>query len=149
MRRKLGKRLAGIHGLLDSLGAYMLFANESNVLHYLHPSGLLTTEDAEAFAAAAAEADVDLLLGSTDDESRAFLPPDQTASTTGAQHRVYVYAAAAQHGAAEGAGSQMRRNAEHFSGALRRRWWARTWRWRTRYGCGCMITAGRHSERRV
>ncbi|KAH9168286.1 hypothetical protein EDB89DRAFT_2231941 [Lactarius sanguifluus] len=45
-------------------------------------SGLLTTEDAEAFAAAAA-ADVDLLLGSADDESRAFLPPDRTASTTG------------------------------------------------------------------
>ncbi|KAH9033685.1 hypothetical protein EDB83DRAFT_2525376 [Lactarius deliciosus] len=47
-------------------------------------SGLLTTEDAEVFAAAAA-ADVDLLL-SWADESRAFLPPDRTASTTGARN---------------------------------------------------------------
>ncbi|KAH9020869.1 hypothetical protein EDB85DRAFT_2278623 [Lactarius pseudohatsudake] len=44
----------------------------------------LTTEDAEAFAAATA-ADVVLLLSSAD-ESRAFLPPDRTASTTGARN---------------------------------------------------------------
>ncbi|KAH9032618.1 hypothetical protein EDB84DRAFT_1578506 [Lactarius hengduanensis] len=68
MRRKLGKRLAGIRGLLDRLGAC-----------------LLTTDDAEAFAAAAA-VDMCLLSGSADDESLAFLPPDRTASTTGARN---------------------------------------------------------------
>ncbi|KAH8993378.1 hypothetical protein EDB92DRAFT_1944530 [Lactarius akahatsu] len=47
-------------------------------------SDLLTTEDAEAFAAAAA-ADVDLPLSSAD-ESRALLPPDRTASNQRAQH---------------------------------------------------------------
>ncbi|KAH9014671.1 hypothetical protein EDB85DRAFT_2157284 [Lactarius pseudohatsudake] len=46
---------------------------------------LLTTDDAEAFAAAAA-VDVCLLSGSADDESLAFLPPDRTASTTGARN---------------------------------------------------------------
>ncbi|KAH9024843.1 hypothetical protein EDB84DRAFT_1506028 [Lactarius hengduanensis] len=84
MRRKLGKRLAGIVGLLDTLGAYMLSANEQVTPEpsrlelflpaVLHPSpsvtrkpdsltvqrpalpspitsGLLITEDAEAFAA--------------------------------------------------------------------------------------------------
>ncbi|KAH9016723.1 hypothetical protein EDB84DRAFT_1581934 [Lactarius hengduanensis] len=116
MRRKLGKRLAGIVGLLDRLGAYMLSANEQvapkpRLELFLpavrHPSpsvtrkpdsltvqrpalpspitsGHLITEDAEASAGAAA-ADVDLLLGSADDESRAFHPPDRTASTTGAR----------------------------------------------------------------
>ncbi len=46
-------------------------------------SGLLTTEDAEA-AAAAAVADV-LLLGSADESDGPFLPPDRTPSTTGAR----------------------------------------------------------------
>ncbi|KAH9026710.1 hypothetical protein EDB83DRAFT_2678798 [Lactarius deliciosus] len=118
MRRKLGKRIASIRGLLDRLGAYMLSANEQVAPEpsslelflpaVLHPSssvarkhdpltvqrpalpspitsGLLTTEDVEVFAAAAA-ADMDLLPGLADDESRAFLPPDRTASTTGARN---------------------------------------------------------------
>ncbi|KAH9026694.1 hypothetical protein EDB83DRAFT_2678787 [Lactarius deliciosus] len=48
-------------------------------------SDFLTTDDAEAFAAAAA-AEVDLLLGSADGEFRTFLPPDRTASTTGVRN---------------------------------------------------------------
>ncbi|KAH9028887.1 hypothetical protein EDB85DRAFT_2291086 [Lactarius pseudohatsudake] len=40
-------------------------------------SGLLNTEDVEAFVAADA-ADADLLLGPTDESDRLFLPPDRT-----------------------------------------------------------------------
>ncbi|KAH9031023.1 hypothetical protein EDB85DRAFT_2146368 [Lactarius pseudohatsudake] len=66
-------------------------------------SGLLTTEDAEASAAAAA-ADVDLLLGSAD-ESTTFLPSriERTRHCTAG-------------GAGGAASRQLRRNMEHFSG---------------------------------
>ncbi|KAH9059508.1 hypothetical protein EDB87DRAFT_761048 [Lactarius vividus] len=88
-------------------------------------SSLLTTEDTEASAAA----DVDLLLGSAD-ESAAFLPPDRTPSTIGARNTGGDAASASamlQNSTAlqeelatqlaQMAG-QLRRNAEHFSGAL-------------------------------
>ncbi|KAH9041494.1 hypothetical protein EDB83DRAFT_2677579 [Lactarius deliciosus] len=88
-------------------------------------SSLLTTEDTEASAAA----DVDLLLGSAD-ESAAFLPPDRTPSTIGARDTggdAASSSALLQNSTAlqeelaaqlvQMAG-QLRRNAEHFSGAL-------------------------------
>ncbi|KAH8995208.1 hypothetical protein EDB86DRAFT_1181058 [Lactarius hatsudake] len=59
-------------------------ARQAGRLYPIRQRGLLTTEDAETFAAAA-RADVDLLLSSAD-ESRAFLPPDRTASTTGTRN---------------------------------------------------------------
>ncbi|KAH9170935.1 hypothetical protein EDB89DRAFT_1975207, partial [Lactarius sanguifluus] len=72
----------------------------------------------------AAAADLDLLLGSADDESCAFLPPDRTPSTTGARNSrgdaglasaLLQEELAAQ--LAQMAG-QLQRNAEHFSGTL-------------------------------
>ena len=85
-------------------------------------SGLLTTEDAEASAAAAA-ADVDLLLGSADESDCTFLPPDRTPSagdaasaSTQLQHSTALQEDLAAQ-LAQMAG-QLRRNAEHFSGAL-------------------------------
>ncbi|KAI9437610.1 hypothetical protein H4582DRAFT_1815361 [Lactarius indigo] len=89
-------------------------------------SSLLTDDDAEG-SASAATADVDLLLGSTD-ESDALLPPP---STTGGTRNTGADAASAsallQNSTAlqeelatqlaQMAG-QLRRNAEHFSGAL-------------------------------
>ncbi|KAI9450306.1 hypothetical protein BJY52DRAFT_1303286 [Lactarius psammicola] len=94
-------------------------------------TGLLTTEDAETSAAAvAAAADVDLLLGSADESDSLFLPPpDRTPSTTGTRTGGDAASASAllQHSTAlqeeltaqlaQMAG-QLRRNAEHFSGAL-------------------------------
>ncbi|KAH9174073.1 hypothetical protein EDB89DRAFT_2228355 [Lactarius sanguifluus] len=95
--------LEDIHGLLDRLGACVLSVNESlsflpcRARPHASPksrsadgstpctivkSGLLNTEDVEASVAAAA-ADVDPLLGSTDESDRPFLPPDRTPSTTG------------------------------------------------------------------
>ncbi len=85
-------------------------------------SSLLTTEDAEASAAAAA-ADVDLLLGSADESDCTFLPPDRTPSGGDAasasallQHSTALQEELAAQ-LAQMAG-QLRRNAEHFSGAL-------------------------------
>jgi len=89
-----------------------------------HVTSSLLTEDAEASAvAAAAAADVDLLLGSTDESDGPFLPPDRTPSGGDAASA----SALLQHGTAlqeelaaqlaQMAG-QLRRNAEHFSGAL-------------------------------
>ncbi|KAH9161881.1 hypothetical protein EDB89DRAFT_2080213 [Lactarius sanguifluus] len=77
-------------------------------------SGVLTTEDAEASAAAAA-ADVDLLRGSAD-EPGTFLPPDRTPSTTGGRTMSDAASASAvlQKELAHVVG-QLRRNAEHFS----------------------------------
>jgi hypothetical protein len=85
-------------------------------------SGLLTTEDAEASAAAAA-ADVDLLLGSADESDGPFLPPDRMPSGGDAasasallQHSTALQEELAEQ-LAQMAG-QLRRNAEHFSSAL-------------------------------
>ncbi len=87
-------------------------------------SGLLTTQDAEASeAAAAAVADVDLLLGSADESDGTFLPPDRTPSGGDAASApaLLQYSTALQEELAmqlvQMAG-QLRRNAEHFSGAL-------------------------------
>ncbi|KAH9019087.1 hypothetical protein EDB85DRAFT_1873377 [Lactarius pseudohatsudake] len=90
-------------------------------------SSLLTTETEDTEASAAA--DVDLLLGSAD-ESAAFLPPDRTPSTIGARDTggdAASSSALLQNSTAlqeelaaqlvQMAG-QLRRNAEHFSGAL-------------------------------
>ncbi|KAH9024736.1 hypothetical protein EDB85DRAFT_2292482 [Lactarius pseudohatsudake] len=103
MRRKLGKRLAGIGGLLDMLGAYVLSANEQvapepsrlelflpAVLHTSpsvtrKPDSLTVQRPHYLHPSPAAAADVDLLLSSAN-ESRAFLPPDRTASTTSARN---------------------------------------------------------------
>ncbi|KAH9022900.1 hypothetical protein EDB85DRAFT_2185258 [Lactarius pseudohatsudake] len=90
-------------------------------------SRLLNTEDVEAPVAAA---DADLLLGSTDESVRPFLPPDRTPSTTGThstggdtasepvllQRRTSLQVELAVQ-PAQMAG-QLRRNAEHVSGAL-------------------------------
>ncbi|KAI9444086.1 hypothetical protein H4582DRAFT_1057837 [Lactarius indigo] len=88
-------------------------------------SSLLTTEDAEASTAV----DVDLLLGSAD-ESGAFLPPNRTPSTIGVRNTGGDAASSAallqnstalqEELAAQLAqmAGQLRRNAEHFSGAL-------------------------------
>ncbi|KAH9174111.1 hypothetical protein EDB89DRAFT_1954936 [Lactarius sanguifluus] len=81
-------------------------------------SGVLTTEDAEASAAAAA-ADVNLLRDSADVPGT-FLPPDRTPSTTGGRtmgdaasaSEVLQEELAAQLAHVAG---QLRRNAEHFS----------------------------------
>ena len=72
---------------------------------------------------AAAAANIDLLLGSADESDDSFLPPDRTPSTGDAASS----SALLQHGTAlqeelaaqlaQMAG-QLRRNAEHFSGAL-------------------------------
>ena len=89
-------------------------------------SGFLTTDDAEASAPEnAAAADVDLLLGSADESDGPFLPPlDRTPSVGDGSSSS---SALPQHGTAlqeelaaqlaQMAG-QLRRNAEHFSGAL-------------------------------
>ncbi|KAH9166954.1 hypothetical protein EDB89DRAFT_173338 [Lactarius sanguifluus] len=92
-------------------------------------SGLLNTEDVEASVAAAA-ADADVLLGLTDESGRPFLPPDRTPSTAGAHNTggdTASESALLQHSTAlqeelewqpaQMAG-QLRRNAEHVSGAL-------------------------------
>ncbi|KAH9174129.1 hypothetical protein EDB89DRAFT_2068119 [Lactarius sanguifluus] len=81
-------------------------------------SGVLTTEGAEASAAAAA-ADVDLLLSSAD-EPGTFLPPDRTPSTTGGRTMGDAASASAvlqEELAAQLAHmvGQLRRNAGHFS----------------------------------
>ena len=90
-------------------------------------SSLLTTteEDAEASTTAA---DVDLLLGSTDDSDGPFLQPDRTtptgtrsssgdASTTLLQQNSTALQEELAAQLVQMA-SQLRRNAEHFSGAL-------------------------------
>ncbi|KAH9026695.1 hypothetical protein EDB83DRAFT_1924489 [Lactarius deliciosus] len=102
-------------------------------------SGLLTTEDAEAFAAAAA-ADVDLPLGSADDESRTFLLPDRTASTTGMrntgndadsasallQHKTALQKELADSCGGTRSTSLVRWGRTRGGCAPRRRWWVRT-----------------------
>ncbi|KAH9174050.1 hypothetical protein EDB89DRAFT_2228344 [Lactarius sanguifluus] len=100
------------------------FAQSSHVT-----SGLLNTEDVEVSVAAAA-ADADLLLGSTDKSDRPFLPPDRTPSTAGTRDTggdTASESALLQHStalqvelAAQPAqmAGQLRRNAEHVSGAL-------------------------------
>ncbi|KAH9170878.1 hypothetical protein EDB89DRAFT_2230336 [Lactarius sanguifluus] len=73
-------------------------------------SGLLTTEDAAAFAAAVVD-----LLGSTNDESRAILLRPDGVHDRRAQHDdAESTSALLQHNTA----LQKERNAEHFSGAL-------------------------------
>ena len=87
-------------------------------------SGLLTTEDPETSAAGtAAVADVDMLLGSLDESDGPLLPPDRTPSggdaafaSTLPQHSTALQEQLAAQ-LAQMAG-QLRRNAEHFSGAL-------------------------------
>ncbi|KAH8993511.1 hypothetical protein EDB92DRAFT_2113825 [Lactarius akahatsu] len=92
-------------------------------------SGRLSTDDVEASVAADA-ADADLLLGSTDESDRPFLPPDRTPFTTGThntegdtasepvllQRRTALWVELAAQ-SVQMAG-QLRRNAEHVSGAL-------------------------------
>ncbi|KAH9009495.1 hypothetical protein EDB85DRAFT_2282928 [Lactarius pseudohatsudake] len=94
-----------------------------------------------------------LLLGSSDDESRAFLPPDRTASTTGARNTgndaeftfaLLRYNTAPQKELAARCGGTRSTSLARWVRARgccapRRRW----------CGCGCTVTAGRHSERRV
>ncbi|KAH9026554.1 hypothetical protein EDB84DRAFT_1579764 [Lactarius hengduanensis] len=127
MRRKLGKRLTDIRGLLDRLGACMLSVNESRSFTVPRPSPSPKTRSANGPTTSTAlprhvtspYPDVDLLLGSAD-ESRAFLPPDRTPSTTSARNTVGDAGPAPallQKELAHLAG-QVRRNAEHFSGAL-------------------------------
>ncbi|KAH9166956.1 hypothetical protein EDB89DRAFT_2232634 [Lactarius sanguifluus] len=96
MPRKLGKRLADIRGLLDRLDASMLSVNE-RVTPEPSPSRTVPSyrvapvpirhpkPDLPTASAAAAAADVDLLLGSADDPGT-FLPPDRTLSTTGGRN---------------------------------------------------------------
>ncbi|KAH9059028.1 hypothetical protein EDB87DRAFT_1625043 [Lactarius vividus] len=116
---KLGKRLAGIRELLDSLGACMLSDNEvapepSRLelflpAHNLHPSRQVSSplrmwrpsqpQLRRTWTCSSARPTTSPAL---------FLPPDRTATTTGARNT----------GGRQGAGGQMRRNAEHFSGAL-------------------------------
>lgn len=151
---KLGKRLADIRGLLDSLDAFMLSVNERvapepsplepflptvprpspsaalksdlPAVQRLAPpsyvtSSLLTNEDAEASVAVA---DVSLLLGPADESDGPFLSPDRTPSATGdaaSASAMLQHSTALQEELAtqlvQMAG-QLRRNAEHFSGAL-------------------------------
>ncbi|KAH9008095.1 hypothetical protein EDB84DRAFT_1598823 [Lactarius hengduanensis] len=138
MLRKLVNCLEDIHGLLDRLGrvapelrppkpdlpTVQRLTQSSHVI-----SGLLNTEDVEASVAADA-ADADLLLGSTDESDRPFLPPDRTPSTTDTHNtggdtasepvllqdstalQVELAAQPAQ------MAGQLRLNAEHVSGAL-------------------------------
>ncbi|KAH9069780.1 hypothetical protein EDB83DRAFT_2518120 [Lactarius deliciosus] len=149
MLRKLVKHLADIRGLLDRLDAYMLSVNEPSLpivprlspsvprepalptvrrlAQSTHiPSELLTTDDAEASVAAAA-ADVDILLGSTDESDDPFLLPDRTPSTTGVHNAggdTASESALLLHSTVELAAQlaqmacQLRWNVEHFSGAL-------------------------------
>ena len=85
-------------------------------------SGLLTTEDPET-SAAAAVADVDMLLGSLDESDRPLLPPDRTpsggdaASASSLPQRSTALQEELAAQLAQMAG-QLRRNVEHFSGAL-------------------------------
>ncbi|KAH8993510.1 hypothetical protein EDB92DRAFT_1944642 [Lactarius akahatsu] len=149
---KLVKHLADIRGLLDRLDVYMLSVNGPSLLTVPCPSlsiprkpdqrtvqrfakpshvtsELLTTDDVEASVAAAA-ADVDLHLGSTDESDDLFLLPDRTPSTTGAHNAggdTASESALLQHStalqeelAAQPAqmAGQLRRNVEHVSGTL-------------------------------
>ncbi|KAH9174071.1 hypothetical protein EDB89DRAFT_1954591 [Lactarius sanguifluus] len=91
---------------------------EPSCLEPFLPTVILTTEDAEA-SAAAATADVDLLRGSAD-EPGTFMPPDGTLSTTGGRTMGDAASASAvlqEELAAQLAhvAGQLRRNAEHFS----------------------------------
>ncbi|KAN0138397.1 hypothetical protein V8E53_003860 [Lactarius tabidus] len=155
---KLGKRLVDIRSLLDRLDAFMLSVNEQvtpepsrlepflptvprpsppttrkpdlpSVQRLAPPShvtsGPLTPEDTETPAAAA---DVDLLLGSTDESDSTYLQPDRMPPTHGSTGGDAESASALLQNStalqeelaaqlAQMAG-QLRRNAEHFSGAL-------------------------------
>ncbi|KAH9069753.1 hypothetical protein EDB83DRAFT_2674117 [Lactarius deliciosus] len=141
---KLVNFLEDIHGLLDRLGACVLSVNKRVTPERPEPSRLepfLPTlpcpspcvppkpdlpTDAEASVAAAA-ADADLLLGESDGP---FLPPDRTPSTAGTHNTggdTASESALPQHStalqeelAAQPAqmAGQIRRNAEHVSGAL-------------------------------
>ncbi|KAH9069757.1 hypothetical protein EDB83DRAFT_400377 [Lactarius deliciosus] len=134
--RQLGKRLADIRGLLDRLDASMLRKREPFLPTVLRQSpsvtrepdlptvqrlappshvtsDVLTTEDAEASAAAAA-ADIDPLRGPAD-EPDTFLPPDAVYDRRA--HAASASAVLQEELAAQLAhvAGQLRRNAEHFS----------------------------------